>query len=231
MRGWSFGAAGRDRRAAAALPDGPLRSYLATPQPSPRTLLADLPLLAVDMETTGLDPRHDRILSIGWVPVDGPVVRLGGAGQVVVSGAGLGESGVGQSATVHGLTDDRLEQGSHLADAIGRLLDRLAGRVLLAHHVGLEAGFLKTACHELWGVRVEPAVIDTMRLQQRVIAPGFDDEPRGDDLRLWNARARFGLPVLGAHDALHDALAAAELYLAQTAELGLEGADLRAVRS
>ncbi|MEA5153710.1 exonuclease domain-containing protein [Raineyella sp.] len=229
--GWPFGSTGRERRAAEALPEGPLRTYLATPQPSPRTPLAELPLLAVDMETTGLDPRQDRILSIGWVPVDGAVVRLGGAGQVVVSGAELGEDGVGQSATVHGLTDDRLEQGTPLAAAVEQLLDRLTGRVLLAHHVGLEAGFLKAACRRLWGVRVEPAVVDTMRLQQRVIAPGFDEEPRGDDLRLWNARARFGLPVLGAHDALHDALAAAELYLAQTAELGLEAADLRAVRS
>lgn len=229
--GWPFGARARGRRASGTLPEGPLRTYLSTPQPSSRTPLAALPLLAVDLETTGLDPRRDRIISIGWVPVDGTVIRLGGAGQAVVSGEELGERGVGQSATLHGLTDDRLRAGTPLAEAVGTLLDALAGRVLLAHHAGLEAGFLQAACRRLWDVRLDLTVVDTMRLHRRVIAPGFDDEPRGDDLRLWNARARFGLPVLGAHDALHDALAAAELYLAQVAELGLEGADLRAVRS
>lgn len=222
---------GRGRRAAGTLPAGPLQTWFATPQPSARTPLATLPLLAVDLETTGLDPRRDRIISIGWVPVDGMVIRLGGAGQAVVSGEDLGEDGVGQSATVHGLTDDRLRDGVPLEAAVGLLLEALAGRVLLAHHAALETGFLQAACRRLWDVRLDLTVVDTMRLQRRVVAPGFDDEPRGEDLRLWNARARFGLPVLRAHDALHDALAAAELYLAQVAELGLERADLRTVRS
>ena len=38
-------------------------------------------------------------------------------------------------------------------------------------------------------------------------------------LRLWTARERRGLPVYRAHEALTDALACAELYLAQRAEL------------
>ena len=37
-------------------------------------------------------------------------------------------------------------------------------------------------------------------------------------LRLWNARTRYGLPVYKAHNALTDAVATAELYLAQVAE-------------
>ncbi|WOP18633.1 exonuclease domain-containing protein [Raineyella sp. LH-20] len=233
-RGRSSGRArggGRGRRSAGTLPAGPLQTYVLAPQPASRTPLAALPLLAVDLETTGLDPRRDRIISIGWVPVDGTVIRLGGAGQAVVSGEDLGEGGVGQSATVHGLTDDRLRDGVSLETAVGMLLEALAGRVVLAHHAAIEAGFLQAACRRLWDVRLDLTVVDTMRLHRRVVAPGFDDEPRGEDLRLWNARARFGLPVLRAHDALHDALAAAELYLAQIAELGLERADLRSVRS
>ena len=38
-------------------------------------------------------------------------------------------------------------------------------------------------------------------------------------MRLWTARERRGLPVYRAHEALTDALACAELYLAQRAEL------------
>lgn len=228
MAGW-FGGGGRRR--AASLPDGPLKSYLDAPAPSGRTPLAELSLLAVDMETTGLDPRTDAILSIGWVPVEGSTILLGRAGHVLVSAGELGSAGVGQSATFHGLTDDRLTGGVPLAEAIGRLLEELRGRVLLAHHARLETGFLDIACQRLWSVRPEVVAIDTMELQKRIVAPGFDEEPRSDELRLWNARSRFGLPVAGAHDAVHDALSAAELYLAQVAELSLEAAQLRAVRS
>ena len=39
-------------------------------------------------------------------------------------------------------------------------------------------------------------------------------------LRLWTARERYGLPAGRPHDALGDALACAELYLGQVAELG-----------
>lgn len=228
MAGW-FGGGGRRR--AASLPEGPLKRYLETPAPSGRTPLAELSLLAVDMETTGLDPRKDAILSIGWVPIEGDRIVLGGAGHVLVTAEQLGGEGVGQSATIHGLTDDRLTAGVPLAEGVGRLLDALVGRVLVAHHAALETGFLATACQQLWGVRPEVPAIDTMLLQQRIVAPGFDQEPRRDDLRLWNARARFGLPVTGAHDAVHDALSAAELYLAQVAELGLGTESLRSVRS
>ena len=38
-------------------------------------------------------------------------------------------------------------------------------------------------------------------------------------MRLWTARERRALPAYRAHEALTDALACAELYLAQRAEL------------
>ena len=62
-----------DRRRARQLahtPEGPLRDYLARPFPDPSEQLTTLRLLAVDLETTGLDPARDHLLSIGFVPVD-----------------------------------------------------------------------------------------------------------------------------------------------------------------
>src|SRR5699024_4874681 len=66
--------------------------------------------LAVDVETTGLDPNKNRLLSIGWVPVDGNEIILGGADHVILRGA-EGEASVGESATLHGLTDDAIALG------------------------------------------------------------------------------------------------------------------------
>lgn len=197
---------------------GPLRDYLEAPLPDLATPLADLRLLAVDIETTGLDPRRDRVLSIGWLPVDGGRVVLGGAGQVVVRDEG-GIGGVGQSATVHGLTDDRLAGGVALEDAVARLLEALAGRVLLAHFARIETAFLGAACERAWGAGMPCVVVDTLDLERRAVAGGWGSEPEGGALRLWTARERRGLPVYRAHEALTDALACAELYLAQRAEL------------
>jgi DNA polymerase III subunit epsilon len=217
----------RRRRALRTAPPGPLRDHLAVTLPDPATPLDDLRLLALDLETTGLDPRRDRLLSLGWVPVDGGEVLLGRARRLLVADGrgsrdGTGD-GVGQSATVHGLTDDALEAGVSLADAVATLLDALAGRALLAHYAAVETGFVTAACQHLWGAAPALVSVDTLELERR--ARGAAGGPWGRDelepgaLRLWAVRERRRLPVYPAHEALTDALACAELYLAQRAEL------------
>ena len=47
----------RRQRALRSAAPGPLRDYLGVPFPAPSVPLDELPLLAVDIETTGLDPR------------------------------------------------------------------------------------------------------------------------------------------------------------------------------
>ena len=132
------------------------------------------------------------------------------------------------AATINRLTDDVIAGGSDRAEAVAATLDALAGRVLLAHHAPIETRFLSRACQELFGAPFVTPVIDTMLLAHRLVAPGFNDEPKVDELRLWNARRRYHLPRYAAHSAVTDALACAELYLAQTAELGA-GQTLRSL--
>jgi DNA polymerase III subunit epsilon len=211
----------RRQRALRTAAPGALRDHLAAPLPDLATPLADAHLLAVDLETTGLDPRTDRMLSLAWVPVDGNRIVLGGARQVVVRDMGGpgAHDGVGQSATVHGITDDALATGEPVADAVGALLDALAGRVLLAHFARVETGFIAAACERLWGASPASVVVDTLELERRALGGRWRHEPEPGSLRLWAARERRGLPTYRAHEALTDALACAELYLAQCAEL------------
>ena len=229
---------GRRRRLAARTRDPALRALLETPEPDPRTPLDELRLLAVDVETTGLDARRDRLLSVGFVPVDGRDVVLGGArsavvrpdpGRAPVRDARPGsarDTGVGQSAVLHGLTDDVVASGVPVAEVLDALFEALRGRVLLAHFARMETSFLGLACERLHGVRPPVRVVDTMTLHERVLLADTGPLPGPDALRLWSARARYGLPASRSHDALSDALACAELYLAQTRELAA-GATLR----
>lgn len=219
-------------KALAKAPAGPVHDYLSTPLPAPETPVDELPLLAIDLETSGLNPTTDRLLSIGFVPVEHGEVRLGGARHILVRQAldehGRSES-VGESATIHGLTDDALIAGVPLAEALALTLAALRGRALLAHFTSVEVGFLTAACEQVFGARPVFCDVDTMHIQYRMLTTGFDDEPPRSALRLWGARARYGLPVYKAHEALTDALACAELYLALVAEPGAGAtlADLR----
>ncbi len=232
-KGWRL-ARERSRLAQRTRP-GPLRDCLTAPLPASSTALSEAPLLAVDFETTGLDPRRDVILSIGYVPVDGLTIRLGGAGSRILAlsdgfgrrlnsedrragDPGRGRVGVGQSATVHGLTDDVVDKGVPLRQGIDEVLTALRGRVLLAHYSAIERYFLNSACRSLYGVELPLSSIDTLELQRRIVAGPTGHAPPGA-LRLGAAREHFGLPRYRAHDALTDALACAELYLAQMSML------------
>lgn len=203
-------------------PEGPLRDYLEADNPGPRTALHELNLLAVDVETTGLDPKRDSLLSIGWVAVDGAgtvdapaaKIRCGQAGHRLLLGAS-----VGQSAVIHGLTDDALaDKGVAVKEALTELLEQLKGRALLCHFSAIETQFLSAACQEHFGAALKiPAVIDTFAIERRHMER-MSTYPRGEDLRLPRVRERYGLPVNHRrHDALSDALSCAELYLAQLA--------------
>lgn len=181
-----------------------------------RASVAETEFLVVDLETTGLDPRRDQVVSMAWVPVIGTQVRLGLAGGGLVQPPAGTE--MGPSATVHGLTDDAVAGAAPIHDVLAPLLEALAGRVLVAHHAPLELSFLREPVRRLTGARMRTAVVDTMAVQHR-LELGPHGEVRPGRLRLDQARRGYGLPRYGAHLALTDAIATAELLLAQAAEL------------
>jgi DNA polymerase III subunit epsilon len=214
-------------------PAGPVRALAAAPPQSRRTPVSQVGFLAVDIETTGLDPAADHVLALGWVPVSAGELLLDGAGERMVRPPDGAE--VGESATVHGLTDDELASAQDLEDVLPALLEALQGRVLVAHYAPIELKFLARAVQASYGVRAPLTAVDTMDLQQRLVTGLHGEVPPGL-LSLDDARHSFGLPRYAAHRALTDAMAAGELFLAQAAELehrlGREPTlgDLRPVR-
>lgn len=193
----------------------PLRAVLDAGPPAARTSIAAATIIAVDLELTGLNPRTDQIVSIGWVPIAGGRVRLQRARRTLVQIDGS----VAASATVHGIVDASLRGAQPLLDALGPLLQDAKNAVLLAHHASVEQRFLSAACHRHFGAPLLVPFIDTVALGRRLLERGTRAVP-DDALRLSALRARFGLPAYPAHDALTDAVATAELFLAQCTRLG-----------
>ncbi len=194
-------------------PPGPLRDYLQQPLAHPRTDYRQLDYVAIDLETTGLDCRRDLILSVGYVIVRGICIDLSTAYHRVVR---IDRSIPEASAVIHQITDDQSAQGCELSEALADLLPVLAGRIMIAHHASIEQNFLANACKRYWGQGLPLQIIDTQALALRT----FERRQipfKVSDLRLHALGNRYNLPRYGAHNALSDALAAAELFLAQAA--------------
>ena len=195
------------------LPPGPLHEYLSVPFPPSSRDYRDVEYIAVDLETTGLDPRKDQILSLGWVRVDGNRVDLASARHRLVRVEGAIPAA---SAVIHQITDDLAATGAELAVALQEFLEALRGRVMIAHHAQVERGFLGAACKRLLGGGLLAPTIDTQAIARRTFERRHISY-KASDLRLHALGERYNLPRYGAHNALSDALAAAELFLAQAA--------------
>jgi DNA polymerase-3 subunit epsilon len=189
---------------------------LARPLPSPRAALAEVELVALDFETTGLDPRRDGIVAAGWVLVRSDRIVLASARELHVRAAA---GGVGQSATIHGIVDSDLDQAEDAEAMLRHLLPYLAGRAIVAHAAAIEQGFLDALLIKLGGVRLPHRFIDTLALERRLLELE-GRQIREGDLTLEACRARRHLPEHSAHSALADALACAELLLAQVEAMG-----------
>lgn len=201
------------------------RQLLHRPLPAPATRLADLEMIALDFETTGLDPRRDHVVAAGWVLIRGDRIIMAGAHEQKVASAA--PDGVGQSATIHGIVDSDLEAATAVEVMVERLLPELAGRPVVAHAAAIERGFLAAVLRRMGGVPLLNPFIDTMTLERRLVegAGGTVRELHGD-LTLESCRSRHGLPDHQRHSAGADAIACAELFLAQVSRLG-EASTLR----
>ena len=214
------------RRALARRPAAPLEGFLRADPPRRSTPLARVELVALDLETTGLDPARDSILSVGLVHLAGERIALASAWhQVVKVDGAIPEA----AAVIHRITDDHAAGGRRLEEVMAGVLEHLAGRVMLVHHAAIERGFLDTACRRLYGGPLLVPIVDTAHLARRRLERRHEAVKAGD-IRLFNLRARYGLPRYQAHNALSDAVATAELFLALAADMapggGLRLADV-----
>ncbi|WP_324260953.1 exonuclease domain-containing protein [Altererythrobacter sp. H2] len=197
-------------------PVSALQAYAAADWPDRAAPARDAQFVALDFELDGLG-KGAHLLQVGWVPFTAAGIDLTGARSFDIrSDKRLDDTAV----TIHGIGEQRARAGAPLAEAIEALLADLAGRVIVAHGASIEREALQGAVRKLFGFALPIRSICTLAIE-RYLSPNLVGS---GPYRLGAARVRHGLPPYDAHDALTDALAAAELFLAQLARLP---ADIR----
>lgn len=199
--------------------DPRMKGYYQAGCPAPDTPINRVGFLALDLETTGMDPETGAIVSIGCIPHTHERISCGGAwSRIIRPDTAPGDP----KANIHGITHSSMQGAPTFSQILEHLLKVMAGKVILAHYSHMEREFLARAVQDLIGDPFEFPVIDTMELESRkhpVYRPNFIQRWMGDrdspSLRLSHTRERYGLPRYTPHHALTDAMATAELFLAQ----------------
>ena len=182
-----------------------------------QTPIEDVPMVALDFETTGLDSERDEIVSIGLVPFDTRRIYCRQAEHWIVNPArALTEN----SVVIHQITHSDINQAPDLQSILDSVLDALAGKIIVVHYRRIEREFLAKALMRRINEGINFPVIDTMEIEQqalqqkRGLVGKLLHQPLGS-VRLPDCRQRYNLPVYQLHHAMIDALATAELLQAQ----------------
>lgn len=191
-----------------------MREFLSAELPDRKAYCHEVEYLAVDLEMSGLDASKDQILSIGYVPIINRQVVLNQANHHLLK---VEQVDLSQTAPIHQLRDIDLVEGESLEAGMSCLLKALRGRILVLHHAPLDSAFLDTACRQLYGVPFISPVIDTMLIEKTRNSRHHSKEH--GSIRLGESRRRYNLPDYTGHNAVIDAIATAELWLAQLAHI------------
>jgi DNA polymerase III epsilon subunit family exonuclease len=178
-----------------------------TARPGPSLNSARRRFVALDLETTGLDPRRDSVVSLAAIPFVDGVPEVG-----YVTLVDPERPIPPESTTIHGVTDDSVRGAPRLAGVLPEVDLVFGDHVLIGHHVGFDIAVLNRARRALALPRLVNAALDTRRL-----AAGL--HPQWREFTLEHVAARLGIEVVARHTAEGDALTAGRIFLALLPEL------------
>lgn len=180
--------------------------------------------VVIDLETSGLDPAADRVLSVGAVAVhlagSAPRIVLRDSLELVVAQDAPSER---SNILVHGIGEQAQREGLEPAKVARALRDYLGDSPLVAFHASFDRAFLAKAMKEWTRSALSNSWIDAAEL-----APALHPDARGHALDDW--LAHFAIPVDQRHNACADALATAMLFVRLLAAVPAAERDLRGLQ-
>lgn len=169
--------------------------------------------IAIDVETTGLDPRRDEVISFAGIPIE--CARIIAPESV----KGLVHPHVppaSASIEIHGLREEDLAAAPRAPEALAPLAALMRGRIPVVHASWVERTFLRKG-----GCPLPRRIVDTAVLWRLLSIERGERDPGTCSLSA--IAAALGLPAHRPHRAEGDALTAAQAFLAMATHLEARG--------
>ncbi|MBS9404849.1 3'-5' exonuclease [Halomonas sp. TRM85114] len=165
-------------------------------------------LVVIDCETTGIDTRRAELVSLAAVKIrDDRVLTSDSLDLRLSRPASLS----GDSIRIHGLRGVDLMDGETVGSALTSFLDFIGNRPLVGWHLGFDLAILNRELRPRFGFELPNAGIDVAQTYARQLRRGHPEvEPR---LCFERVAETLGVPVMGRHTALGDAVTTALIYL------------------
>ena len=163
--------------------------------------------VTLDCETTGLDVRKDKIVSIGAVRIVGNRLLTGQRLALLVR---PDKAMTGDNMRLHRLRESDVAKGLAPEQAMRRLLDFIGSRPLVGYFLEFDVAMLNREIWPMLGVRLPQRKVEVSAMYYDYKNRQLPAHQRGGDidLRFATMMNDLGLPQRDAHDAVNDAVMA-----------------------
>ena len=176
--------------------------------------------VALDCETTGLNPRSDEIIAISAVRIQGDRILTSQRLELLVRPEGAVPA---DSIRVHRLRGQDVAGGLPAQEAVQQLLHFIGSRPLVGYYLEFDVAMLNRVLFPMLGVRLPQPQIEVSALYYDYKFRQLDahQKDRSIDLRFATLMHDLDLPEREAHNALNDAVMAALAFTKLRHLLGL----------
>lgn len=156
--------------------------------------------IVLDIETTGLDYRREKIIEFASVKLVNNVITE--EYETLVNP----QQEIKQSSiNIHNITPEMVENSPTIDEVMPKILDFIKDYPIVGHNVIFDYSFINRACEDLYGKGIENHKIDTYLMYKEV----FPDDPSHGLESLLN---RFNIEFPVKHRAMADAKGLAYVY-------------------
>jgi len=172
-----------------------------------KTPLRSLNFIVLDTETSGLDFKKDKILSIAALSVKDFKIDIENRFEAFFYRENYKPN---EDVKVHGILKKHLLEGNTEKEILQKFLAYTKNSIIVGHHIGFDIAIINQVLKSQFNIKLKNKTIDTAWLAKRVETPivkGFNPSSLDDLCKEYN------IPLGKRHTAAGDAFITALLFL------------------
>jgi DNA polymerase-3 subunit epsilon len=182
--------------------------------------IGDARYVVLDTETTGLDVKNDRILSLAAVEVNGYNFSAKNRLEYLVKQESYQPK---ESIAVHGILPNQTSQGISENEMLTALLAFLGNAILVGHHISFDLAIINECMLREMGGPLKNTILDTGRLARRLEDPFNIKHSNQKEYSLDSLCQKYQIEMGKRHTAAGDTFITALLFLKLLGRLEQKG--------
>ncbi len=171
---------------------------------------SDDEVVCFDCETTGLNPKHDKIITLSAIKIRGNELLTSQSLNLTFKQSQLINP---ESIIIHQLRNMDIEQGLEEREAITQFLHFIGSRPLVGYYLEFDVAMVNQVIKPWLGINLPNRQIEVANLyHERYYQSLLQKEHEVFDLSFNAILTRLNLPNMAKHDAFNDALMTALIY-------------------